>query len=117
IAKDKLELVMDMESDRMGNLLFDEKVIAKERQVVMEERHMRIDNAPEAQLAEQMKAALFQNYPYGTPVIGWKHEIEGLTLADARRFYLSHYAPNHAVLVISGDIDTKTIRPLIARYY
>lgn len=117
ISKDKLELVMDLESDRMENLLFDKEEINKERQVIIEERNTRTENNPRSLLREQMMASLFQNHPYGIPIIGWKHEIEDLKLEDLRKFYLDNYAPNNAILVISGDIDSESIKPLIAKYY
>ena len=117
IAKEKLELVMDLESDRMENLLFLEDIIEKERQVILEERNMRIENNPTALLGEKMRATLFQNHPYGIPIIGWKHEIETLSLEDIRNFYLQNYAPNNATLVISGDIDINKVKPLIEKYY
>jgi zinc protease len=117
IAKEKLELVMDLESDRMENLLFMESTIEKERSVILEERNMRVENNPSALLGEQMRAALFQNHQYGTPIIGWRHEIEALTLEDLRDFYLKHYTPSNATLVISGDIEVEAVKPLIAQYY
>jgi zinc protease len=117
VAVDRLPLVMELEADRMANLSVADLRALVERDVIVEERRQRIDNDPSARLNEQMFAALFQNHPYGTPIIGWGHEIDTLTLADAVDFYLDWYAPNNAVLVVSGDIDAETLRPLAERTY
>lgn len=117
VAKDRLELVMKLESDRMANLVIEPKEAVPELKVVLEERRMRTDNRPSAQLAEQMTAALYLEYPYRVPIIGWKHEVERLTLADAIAFYKKYYAPNNAVLVISGDVTVDEVRPLAEKYY
>lgn len=117
IARDRLDLVMRMEADRMRNLVLDEKNVLSERDVIIEERRQRTDNVPGARLYEQMMAALYRNSPYGIPVIGWLHEMEALTRQDALDFYRKHYAPNNAILVVAGDVDARELRPLAERYY
>jgi zinc protease len=117
IARNKLELVMDMESDRMENLILDENEVLKERDVILEERSSRIDNQPESLLPEQMMVALYKNHPYGTPLIGWRHEMEALSLEDAKSWYDKYYAPNNAILIVSGDITEKELKPLAEKYY
>lgn len=117
VAVDKLELVMKLEADRMANLKLADKDFQPERQVVLEERRMRIDNNPEAQLQEQMTAALYQVSPYHHPVIGWRSEIEGYKLADVVAFHKRWYAPNNAVLILSGDVTAAQVRPLVEKYY
>lgn len=117
VAVDRLELVMTMEADRMKNLVLDEANFQTERSVVLEERRARVENNPAALLAEQMEAALFLNSPYHRPVIGWEREIAGLSLDDALAFYRRWYAPNNAILVVAGDVDAATIRPLAEKYY
>jgi len=117
VAKDRLELVMRMEADRMANLVVDPKEAVPELKVVLEERRSRTDNRPSAQLDEQMASTLFLNYPYRVPVIGWKHEVENLTLADAMTFYRKYYAPNNAILVVTGDVTMDEVRPLAEKYY
>ena len=82
VARDKLDLVMGMEADRMVNLKLSENDVALERAVILEERRTRIDNNPSSLLSEAMNAAQYQAHPYGIPVIGWKHEIEKLELED-----------------------------------
>lgn len=117
VATDKLELVMKLESDRMANLSLKESDFLPERQVVLEERRMRVDNAPAALLNEQVEAALFLNSPYHHPVIGWRDEIEKYVLADVVDFHHRWYAPNNAILLVSGDITVARLKPLAEKYY
>ncbi|MFN4283000.1 MAG: M16 family metallopeptidase [Alphaproteobacteria bacterium] len=117
VAADRLELVMKLESDRMANLSITEAVVAPERDVIIEERRSRIDNSPAALLNEQINASLFLNHPYRIPIIGWQHEMATLTQADALDFYRRHYAPNNAVLIVSGDVTVDRVRELAAKYY
>lgn len=117
ISKDRLELMMKIEADRMANLLITAKEAAPELQVVIEERRTRTDNRPAAQLNEHVGAALFMNHPYRIPIIGWRHEIDTLTVDDARAFYKRHYAPNNAILILAGDITVEEARPLAEKYY
>jgi len=105
VAKERLPLVMEMEADRMTNLRLLEDDVLKERQVILEERRSRVDNDPGSQMSEQMQAALFLAHPYGIPVIGWQHEMEGLSRSDALSFYKTYYAPNNAILVVAGDAE------------
>lgn len=117
VAADRLELVMQLESDRMTGLLLDEEIVATERNVILEERNQRTENDPGALFAEQRSAALYLNHPYGVPVIGWKHEMEQLSLDDAQTFYETYYAPNNAILVVAGDVDPEEVYELAKTYY
>ncbi|HUS53222.1 MAG TPA: pitrilysin family protein [Thermohalobaculum sp.] len=117
IASDRLELVMDMEANRMRNLLLTDAVVATERAVILEERNQRTDNSPQALFNEQMESALYMNHPYGVPVIGWRHEMEKLNLADAQAFYARYYAPDNAILVVAGDVTPEQVRALAETYY
>ena len=118
VAPDRLELVMAMESDRMVNLRLDEKEIATEREVVLEERRMRIENSPGALLDEAVHERLFgRNQPYGMPISGYPDDIRGLTLADLRAFYERHYAPDNAVLIVAGDTTADTVAALADKHY
>jgi zinc protease len=117
IAVDRLETVMKLEADRMRGLILEDDQIEPERQVVLEERRSRIENSPGAKLSEQMNAAMFINYPYHDPVIGWEHEIKSLTKVDLKKFYDQWYRPNNAVLVVAGDITAAQLRPLAEKYY
>ncbi|MFC6689033.1 M16 family metallopeptidase [Jhaorihella thermophila] len=117
IAADRLELVMKMEADRMVNLRLSQDDIVTERNVILEERNQRTENNPRALFNEQMNAVQYLNHRYGVPVIGWKHEMETLDLEDALNFYRTHYAPNNAILVVSGDVDPHQVRALAEKYY
>ncbi len=117
IASDRLELMMKYEADRMANLVLTDEVVLSERDVILEERRSRVDNEPGAQLSEMARAALFMNHPYGISIIGWEHEMAQLTTEDALAFYRRWYAPNNAVVVISGDISLDEVRPLAEKYY
>ena len=105
VPSEKLEEVMGFEADRMTGLVLTDAVVLPERDVILEERNQRMENNPRARLGEQMDAALFLNSPYGRPVIGWRHEMEGLTKDDAIGFYRRFYGPNNAVVVVAGDVD------------
>ncbi|HVX36117.1 MAG TPA: pitrilysin family protein [Hyphomicrobium sp.] len=117
VAKDRLGKMMEMEADRMVNLRLDEKEVLTERNVILEERRSRIDNNPSALLDEQMNAALYLNDPYGTPVIGWYHEMQQLSRQDALTFYKHYYAPNNAILVVSGDVTADEVKKLAEETY
>lgn len=112
IAADRLELVMKMEADRMRNLRISPDDWKTEREVILEERAQRTDSDPSALLSEQMRAAQFLNSPYGTPVIGWRQEMEELTREDALAWYRRYYAPNDAVLVVAGDVTPDQVKEL-----
>ena len=117
VAKDRLELVMRMEADRMTNLILNSEQVEPERQVILEERRMRTESDPGALLGEYVDASLFLNYPYRRPIIGWEHEIRSLSLERILSFYRRWYAPNNAILVVSGDITAAELRPLAEKYY
>jgi zinc protease len=117
VAADRLELMMEMEADRMVNLRLTEADVLTERDVILEERNQRTENEPGSLFSEERAAAQYLNHPYGIPVIGWRHEMEGLTLGDAKDFYRDHYAPNNAILVVAGDVDPAKVRDLADVYY
>jgi zinc protease len=117
IAREHLESMMAFEADRMTGLVLSEANVVPELKVVLEEYNMRVANSPDARLGEQVSALLFLNSPYGRPVIGWHHEIEALTRADALAFYHRFYTPNNAVVVIAGDVTADEVKALAARTY
>jgi zinc protease len=117
VAADRLGLMMKMEADRMVNLRLSEADILTEREVIIEERNMRVENSPGALFREQKDAALYLNHPYGTPVIGWRHEMEQLDLDDALAYYRQFYAPNNAILVVAGDVTPEEVRALAEEHY
>ena len=117
VAADRLGLMMQMEADRMHNLNLTEQDVKTELKVILDERTERTDSNPGALLAEQMAAAQYMNSAYGIPVIGWRHEMEGLTRQDALDFYHANYAPNNAILVVAGDVKPDDVLALAKKYY
>ena len=117
VAADRLDLMMQLESDRMRNLQISEADIITERAVIIEERKQRTDSSPGALLQEQMRAALFLNHPYRIPIIGWQHEIQQLDLPDALDHYTRFYAPNNAILVVAGDVTPEQVRDMAQTHY
>lgn len=117
IAKAHLEKVMELESDRIANVAPSDMDYEKELNVILEERKTRIDSQPTALFFEQLDAQLFVHHPYGTPIIGWKHEMEGLRRSHAEAFLAKHYTPDNMVLVLAGDITMKEALPLAKKYY
>ena len=117
IAVEHLELLMEMEADRMTNLVITQKEVEPERHVVLEERRSRVENNPSSILSEHINAALFLNHPYRNPVIGWKHDIKGLNIDRISAFYKRWYAPNNAILIVAGDINAAQLKPLAEKYY
>jgi zinc protease len=110
IARDRLKLAMQLEADRMAHLDLSDPAVRTERDVVLEERRMRIDNNPQALANEQAEAALYLSHPYARPVIGWPEEVYRLGRAEAQAFYDHHYAPNNAILVVVGDVTPDEVK-------
>jgi zinc protease len=117
IMKERLPLVMELEADRMQNLVLTDENVVPERAVVQEERRERIENEPGGLLSEQIDAALFTAHPYGKPIIGWMSEVEQLTRQDALDFYAQHYEPANAILIVAGDVTPDEVKTLAERYY
>ncbi len=117
MQKDRLELSMQLEADRMANLQISDELFAKEIQVVMEERRLRTDDKPQAILYERLMSSAFQVHPYGRPIIGWMNDLENMTAQDARDWYVRWYAPNNATLVVAGDVDAGAVIDLARRYF
>jgi len=117
IPKEHLATVMELESDRMQHIAFTQEDVLRERNVILEERRMRIENNPQGLFTEQLKASLFLHHPYHNPLIGWMHEMETLSLKNASDWFHRYYAPNNAVLIVSGDITMDELLPLAKQYY
>ncbi len=117
VATDRLDLAMRLEADRMTGLVLDDAAVLPERDVILEERRMRIDNDPSALLREQLIAGLYLNASYHNPTIGWEHEMRGLGTADALAFYRDWYAPNNATLIVAGDVETAEVRVLAEHHF
>ncbi len=117
LPSDKLELMMDVEVDRMRNLELRPEDLVSELQVVGEERRWRVDNNPGGLLHELMMATIYKVHPYTWPTIGYMKDIQSYTVEKLRKFYDTFYVPNNAVLVLAGDFDTAKTKKLIEKYY
>ena len=113
----RFPLALELEADRMKNLVFDEKEFVKEHQVVMEERRQRTDDNPLAKAYESFRLLALPNSPKGESVIGPMKELESITLADLKDWYKIWYAPNNATLVIVGDVNPTEVLTEVKRYF
>ncbi|HXQ24694.1 MAG TPA: pitrilysin family protein [Candidatus Acidoferrales bacterium] len=109
LASDRLQVVVDLESDRMQNLSFDDAQFEPEHKVVMEERRLRTGNNPVASLFEQVNATAYTAHPYHWPTIGWMEDIQQLTREDALAYYRTYYAPENAFIVCAGDFSADAL--------
>ena len=117
LANDKIEQAIEIEADRMRNLLFDPEEFKKEIEVVKEERRWRTDDKPSSLTREQFNAVAFLNSPYRAPVIGWMVDLEGMRSEDAKAWYKKWYTPNNATLVVVGDVDPDAIHKMAKKYF
>ncbi len=117
LAADRLEVAMELEADRMRNLVLDEKEFAKEINVVKEERRWRTDDKPTSLMREQFNATAFLNSPYRAPVIGWMVDLDHMKLADLKDWYKKWYAPNNATLVVVGDVEADAVFAMAKKYF
>jgi len=115
-AKSALELMFDMESDRIRDLAFDPKIVESERGVVYSERRTSVDNSPMGVLFEQLNAAAYIAHPYQWPVVGWASDIESWTMDDLKAHFKMGYAPNNCVMVVTGDVTEAEILALAKKY-
>ncbi len=111
-----LDLVFDLEGDRLGHLAFDPKVVESERGVVYSERRLRVEDDNTGFLAEQVQSTAFAAHPYHFPTIGWPSDIEGWTLADLQHFFKTYYAPNNCTFVVAGDVDAGEVFALARKF-
>lgn len=116
-SSDKLAVSFELEADRMRNLLLRPQDFLKEIQIVMEERRMRVDDNPQEILLERLNAAAFVASPYHHPVIGWKTDLQNMTVEDLRKWYETWYAPNNAILVVVGDVKPNHVYQLAQTYF
>jgi zinc protease len=117
MQKDRLELSMQLEADRMANLVISDELFAKEIQVVMEERRLRTDDQPQSVVYERLMATAYQEHPYRRPIIGWMDDLQHMTGQDARDWYARWYAPNNATLVVAGDVNAGEVVAMAKRYF
>jgi zinc protease len=114
---DKLALALELEADRMQNVVFTPEEVAQELRVVMEERRQRTDDNPQAQALERFHALAWLTSASRQPTVGWMRDLQALTLEDLQRWYKTWYAPNNATLVVAGDVDPAQVKVLAERYF
>ncbi len=117
LEKSRLPIALELEADRMRNLLLPEEEFNKEIEVVKEERRMRTEDNPNALTQEQLYATAFTTSPYHHPIVGWMQDLDSMTAADLRAWYEQWYAPNNATLVVVGDVNPKDVYKLAKRYF
>lgn len=105
VTAESLPLVIDLEAERFAYLDISEHTLKSERQVVLEERRMRLEDSPDGLGIEALIALTWTAHPYRWPVIGWRSDIEAVTVAACRRFFDTYYAPNNIVIVVVGDFE------------
>ena len=115
--KRALPLLVELEADRMANLVLREPQVRSEKEVVSNERKLRVEDDIEGRALEHLYATAFRRHPYRWPTIGWMEDIRGFTVKDCRQFYRTHYAPNNAVLVIAGDFSERQALGLVQKHY
>jgi zinc protease len=116
-AVEALEQVLDLEADRMRSLAISDRMLEREREVVKEERRLRVDNEVMGLIDEELQSLVFQAHPYRWPVIGWMGDIEAIRREDCEAYFRTYYAPSNAVLWIAGDVDPDATIRQVRRAY
>ncbi len=117
LSSDRIDIALQLEADRMENLLLKPDDVIYERSVVMEERRMRYEDDPQNLLFEDVVAAAFKVHPYHNPVIGWMSDLKNITQEDLLHHYRRYYSPDNTFIVVAGDVDSETIINKIKRYF
>ena len=112
-----IEIMFDLEADRIANLDFNPKMIESERSVILSERSTGLENNPLEQLWQDVQATAFIAHPYRWPVIGWESDIKNWTKEDLENYFHTYYAPNNCVVVISGDVKLDEVKKLSEKYF
>lgn len=112
-----LEIIFDLESDRIRDLNFDDTMIESERGVILSERTTGLENNPMEELWQQVQATAFTAHPYMWPVIGWESDIKNWTKADLQNYFHTYYAPNNCIVVISGDVKINEVKTLAEKFF
>ncbi len=117
VPKAALPQMMQLEADRMSNLLVTETEFSREIKVVMEERRLRTEDQPRALVAEALNAEAYFAHPYRRPVIGWMNDLANMSYVDARNWYARWYVPDNAFVVVVGDVKADEVFALAQKYY
>ncbi|MCO4771782.1 MAG: insulinase family protein [Deltaproteobacteria bacterium] len=117
LPKEKLALLAELEATRMDGLVIDEAQLNSEREVVINERRYRVDDDPEGLIDEQLWALAFEKTNYHWSTIGWRKDLDAISVEDCNTFYADYYAPNNATLVLVGDLDRDATLALLEEQY
>jgi zinc protease len=117
VPSDRIMLPVELEADRMRNLLLDSKDVLSERSVVMEERRLRYEDDPQNSLFEEVVAAAFKVHPYQRPVIGWMSEIKSIEREDLYPYYRKYYSPGNAVIIVVGDVNADEMMNKVKEHF
>ncbi len=117
VPAEALPLVIDLEAERFGSLVLDEEVLTSEREVVLEERRLRTEDNPRGRAQEAIFALAYQAHPYRWPVIGWRSDVEAVTLEACKQFFSTYYAPNNIVIAVVGDFESGPVLERIRRRF
>jgi zinc protease len=117
LSVEHLERALELEADRMRNLVLDPEEFAREIEVVKEERRLRTEDKPTGRVYEQFSAVAWRASPYQNPVIGWMDDLDHMTLDDLAEWYRRWYAPNNATLVVVGDVDPKAVLAMARKHF
>lgn len=117
IPAGRLEDVIRLEADRFARNQWADDEFKREIEVVKEERRLRTEDSPRAQLFEQLNGTIFQASPYRRPVVGWMSDLDAMTAEDAREFWRRWYVPANAAVIVAGDVDPQEVRRLVEKYY
>lgn len=117
LPKSQLDLILSLESDRMVNLIVDDEAFKTEREVIHNERRMRMENNPDGLMFRELMSLSFSQHPYHWPTIGYPEDLDRMTAKDGYEFYKKFYTPDRATIVIVGDIDASRGRDLVEKYY
>ena len=117
VHKDYLELCLELESDRMRNLVFEQDLVNKEVDVVKEERRLRTDDQPISKVFEKIGQQIFGMSGYGIPIVGTMNDISNVTISNLKKWYDNYYVPSNAIVIIAGDIDFDRTKELVKKHY
>jgi predicted Zn-dependent peptidase len=112
VTPDALPMIIDLEAERFGNLVVTEEVLASEREVVLEERRMRTEDDPQGLAFEALLGTTFLAHPYRWPTIGWRSDVEQVTVEACQAFFDAYYAPNNLIVAVAGHFE---LEPTLAR--
>jgi len=117
LRADRLEIALELEADRLENIIFDEDEYRREMEVINEERRMQVDDNPVAVARERFSALAWATSPYRQPIIGWQDDLDQMTLDDLKTWYEQHYGVNNAILVIAGDVQPDAVHELVKKHF